>query len=94
MYLLVFTISDDVSLSEAHSSPLLVSRGSKSATPSPVALSSRRGTSSSQEWNSNEEDIDRLVALHNRSSLSSLGVCRIFLCLMISTILKKQVLIL
>ncbi|KAF2895984.1 hypothetical protein ILUMI_10193 [Ignelater luminosus] len=57
---------------------MLVTRGlSKSATPSPVAHSSRRDTSSisSQEWHSNEEDIDRLVAIHhNRSSLSSLGL--------------------
>ncbi|XP_060527317.1 uncharacterized protein LOC132702588 isoform X2 [Cylas formicarius] len=70
--------SDDVSLlSEAHSSPMLATRGSKSATPSPVAPSARRKTSSisSQEWPTHEDDIDRLVALHhNRSSLSSLGL--------------------
>ena len=70
--------SDDVSLSEAHSSPMLASRtGSKSATPSPVAPGSRRKTSSisNQEWHSNEDDIDRLVSMHhNRTSLSSLGV--------------------
>lgn len=69
---------DDASISETNSSPMLVTRGlSKSATPSPVAHSSRRdtGSISSQEWHSNEEDIDRLVAIHhNRSSLSSLGV--------------------
>ncbi|ENN77007.1 hypothetical protein YQE_06501, partial [Dendroctonus ponderosae] len=68
----------DVSLSEAHSSPMLASRtGTKSATPSPVAPGSRRKTLSvsSQEWPTNEDDIDRLVSMHhNRSSLSSLGV--------------------
>lgn len=57
---------------------MLVSRVSKSATPSPVAPSSRRGGTSSlssQEWLNNEDDIDRLVTMHqNRSSLSSLGV--------------------
>lgn len=58
---------------------MLVSRSSsKSATPSPVAPDSRRGTGSvsSQEWQNNEDDIDRLVAMHHqtRSSLSSLGV--------------------
>lgn len=58
---------------------MLASRAnsSKSATPSPVAPSSRRGTGSisSQEWQ-NDDDIDRLVAMHHqtRSSLSSLGV--------------------
>ncbi|XP_076257661.1 bitesize isoform X3 [Rhynchophorus ferrugineus] len=70
--------SDDVSLSEAHSSPMLASRGgSKSATPSPVAPGSRRkiGSMSSHEWPTNDDDIDRLVAMqHNRSSLSSLGL--------------------
>lgn len=73
--------SDDVSISEAHSSPMLASRAnsSKSATPSPVAPSSRRGTGSisSQDWQSTtDDDIDRLVAMHHqtRSSLSSLGV--------------------
>lgn len=71
---------DDANISEAHSSPMLASRAnsSKSATPSPVAPSSRRGTGSisSQEWQSNDDDIDRLVAMHHqtRSSLSSLGV--------------------
>lgn len=58
---------------------MLVSRSSsKSATPSPVAPGSRRGTGSvsSQEWQNNEDDIERLVAMHHqtRSSLSSLGV--------------------
>lgn len=56
---------------------MLTTRGNKSATPSPVAPSSRRGTgsASSQEWLNNEDDIDRLVTMHqNRSSLSSLGV--------------------
>ncbi|CAH1134883.1 unnamed protein product [Ceutorhynchus assimilis] len=70
--------NDDVSLSEAHSSPMLASRsGSKSATPSPVAPGSRRKAASvsSQEWPTNEDDIDRLVSMHhNRSSLSSLGL--------------------
>lgn len=78
MRLTKFFIPDDASISEAHSSPMLTSRGSKSATPSPVAPNSRRGTSSasSQEWLNNEDDIDRLVTLHqNRNSLSSLGVC-------------------
>lgn len=71
---------DDVSISEAHSSPMLASRnGSKSATPSPVAPGSRRGTGSlsSQDWSSvnADDDIDRLVVMHHtRSSLSSLGV--------------------
>ncbi|KRT84734.1 C2 domain containing protein [Oryctes borbonicus] len=70
------SFADDVSLSEAHSSPMLASRsGTKSATPSPIAPSSRRttGSVSSQEWRSNDEDIDRLV-VPNRSSLSSLGL--------------------
>jgi synaptotagmin-like protein len=59
---------------------MLASRnGSKSATPSPVAPSSRRGTASvpSQDWpNVNaDDDIDRLVVMHQtRSSLSSLGL--------------------
>lgn len=72
-----FFVTDDVTITETTSSPMLVNRGgSKSATPSPVAHNARRGGSlSSQEWHSNEEDIDRLVAIHhNRSSLSSLGV--------------------
>ncbi|KAJ3667174.1 hypothetical protein Zmor_002574 [Zophobas morio] len=69
----------DVSISEAHSSPMLASRnGSKSATPSPVAPGSRRGTGSvsSQDWASvtADDDIDRLVVMHQRSSLSSLGL--------------------
>ncbi|KAF5307341.1 hypothetical protein FQR65_LT07058 [Abscondita terminalis] len=73
------TLSDDASLSEtANSSPMLHAKGiSKSATPSPVSRSSRIdvSTKSSQEWRSNDEDIDRLVAIHtNRSSLSSLGL--------------------
>ncbi|XP_064212503.1 uncharacterized protein LOC664073 isoform X2 [Tribolium castaneum] len=72
--------SDDVSISEAHSSPMLTSRnGSKSATPSPVAPGSRRGTGSvsSQDWSNvnADDDIDRLVVIHQtRSSLSSLGM--------------------
>ncbi|KAK9679762.1 C2 domain [Popillia japonica] len=83
---------DDVSqMSEAHSSPMLAARsGAKSATPSPIAPSSRSpqdhrfrpiapssrrttGSVSSQEWRSNDEDIDRLV-VPNRSSVSSLGL--------------------
>ena len=65
---------------------MLASRGSsKSASPSPVPPSSRRGTGSvsSQEWRSNEDDIDKLVAIHHtRSSLSSLGVSMfVFVCL-------------
>lgn len=81
-----FHFTDDTSISEAHSSPMLVSRNnsSKSATPSPVAPSSRRGTGSisSQEWQSNEDDIERLVVIHHqtRSSLSSLGVSILFSC--------------
>jgi hypothetical protein len=52
---------------------------SKSASPSPVVGASSRkgpGSVSSGEWPpSPEEDIDRLVAIHQqRSSLSSLGV--------------------
>lgn len=71
---------DDVSISEAHSSPMLASRnGSKSASPSPVAPNSRRTTGTKQEWQNNDDDIDRLVVLHHqRSSLSSLGVKTIF----------------
>lgn len=68
-------VSDEV-LSEAHSSPMLASRNSsKSATPSPVAPGSRNhtGSVSSQEWH-NDDDIDRLVGLQGRNSLSSLGV--------------------
>nr|XP_023023057.1 uncharacterized protein LOC111511278 [Leptinotarsa decemlineata] len=66
--------SDEASISEAHSSPMLATRnGSKSATPSPLAPSSRRHTGSSQEWH-NDEDIDRLVGLHGRTSLSTLGL--------------------
>lgn len=63
---------------------MLASRAnsSKSATPSPVAPSSRRGTGSisSQEWQSTDDDIDRLVAMHHhtRSSLSSLGVSIVY----------------
>ncbi|ERL85353.1 hypothetical protein D910_02773 [Dendroctonus ponderosae] len=60
---------------------MLASRtGTKSATPSPVAPGSRRKTLSvsSQEWPTNEDDIDRLVSMHhNRSSLSSLGVSKL-----------------
>lgn len=73
-------VTDDVSMTEAHSSPMLTSRnGSKSATPSPVAPGSRRGTGSvsSQDWSNinADDDIDRLVGMHQtRSSLSSLGV--------------------
>ncbi|XP_022919402.2 uncharacterized protein [Onthophagus taurus] len=70
--------TDDSSISEAHSSPMLASRGGiKSASQSPIAPSSRRttGSVSSQEWRSNEDDIDKLVTVHhNRSSLSSLGL--------------------
>ncbi|XP_050297159.1 uncharacterized protein LOC126736703 isoform X2 [Anthonomus grandis grandis] len=76
--------SDDVTLSEAHSSPMLASSrvttvlsGSKSATPSPVSYGSRRKTASmpSQEWPAHDDDIDRLVTMHqNRASLSSLGL--------------------
>ncbi|KAG5881599.1 Synaptotagmin-like protein 4, partial [Gonioctena quinquepunctata] len=67
--------SDEASISEAQSSPMLATRnGSKSATPSPVAPSSRRNTGSSgNDWH-NDEDIDRLVRLHGRTSLSTLGM--------------------
>ncbi|XP_066246209.1 uncharacterized protein [Euwallacea similis] len=69
---------DEISLSEAHSSPMLTSRsGSKNTTPSPVALESRRKTASlsSQEWSNHEDDGDRLMSLNQtRSSLSSLGL--------------------
>jgi len=65
-----------ISLPEAQSSPLLTSRATKSATPSPVAHKSKKAQlkSSDPDWgNQNDEDIDRLVAIH-RSSLSSLGL--------------------
>ncbi|KAF5300077.1 hypothetical protein FQA39_LY11269 [Lamprigera yunnana] len=72
-------VSDEATLSEtARSSPMLLAKGfSKSATPSPVSQNSRKEINirSSQEWQSNEDDIDRLVAIQtNRSSLSSLGL--------------------
>ncbi|CAH1155023.1 unnamed protein product [Phaedon cochleariae] len=60
-------------LSEAHSSPMLATRGGaggKSAAPSPGTVTSGGG----REWQQ-DEDIDRLVGLHARTSLSSLG-CR------------------
>ncbi|KAL3277066.1 hypothetical protein HHI36_012427 [Cryptolaemus montrouzieri] len=68
---------DDVIISEAHSSPTLGSKsGSKSATPSPIAAKSRSGTLSStnSEWQNAEEDIDRLMVMQGRNSLSSLGL--------------------
>lgn len=71
--LIVFDISDDVTISEAHSSPTLGSK-SKSATPSPIAVKSRSGTLSStnSEWQNPEEEIDRMM--QGRGSLSGLGV--------------------
>ncbi|KAL1513820.1 hypothetical protein ABEB36_003173 [Hypothenemus hampei] len=70
--------SDELSLSEAHSSPMLTSRtASKSATPSPIAPGSRRKTQSvsSQEWPLNEDDADRLATLQqNRVTLSTFGL--------------------
>lgn len=70
--------SDDVSIADSNSSPVVGVRGSKSASPSPVhsgALARGSGSISSADWQTNEDDIDRLVAMHqNRTSLSSLGV--------------------
>lgn len=74
MQLIFCSFADDVSISEAHSSPMLTPRSAKSATPSPVAHKSARSLGS-QEWQHNEEDIDHLVAIHSkRNSLSNLGV--------------------
>lgn len=80
LYFLFFP--DDISLSELNTSPLLIrprSGSSKSATPSPAPSNRSRGHSSvsSAEWPpSNEDDIDRLVAIHqSKSGLSTLGVC-------------------
>jgi hypothetical protein len=71
-------LTDDASISEEISSVVLPPH-SKSASPSPVVGAGGRkgpGSVSSGEWPpSPEEDIDRLVAIHQqRSSLSSLGV--------------------
>lgn len=80
------TVLDDVSIADSNSSPIvgLRSGSSKSGSPSPIhgnTLSRGSGSISSSDWQNNEDDIDRLVAMHqNRSSLSSLGVS-IFLCL-------------
>ncbi|KAJ9595826.1 hypothetical protein L9F63_012981, partial [Diploptera punctata] len=78
-YIINHTISCnayDASISE-EMSPALVPSHSKSASPSPiVGVGGRKGPGSvsSGEWPpSPEEDIDRLVAIHQRSSLSSLG---------------------
>ncbi|VEN54389.1 unnamed protein product [Callosobruchus maculatus] len=59
---------DDVSLNDPPRSPCATPIGSsKSATPSPVA------TAANREWHT-DDDIDRLLGIHTRTSLSSLGV--------------------
>lgn len=73
-----FFLTDDASISEEIASVVLPPH-SKSASPSPIVGAGGRkgpGSVSSGEWPlSPEEDIDRLVAIHQqRSSLSSLGV--------------------
>lgn len=75
----VLLFLDDVSITESNSSPIVGPKsGSKSASPSPIhgnTLTRGTGSVSSADWQSNDDDIDRLVAMHqNRSSLSSLGV--------------------
>lgn len=75
-------LTDDASISEEISSIVLPSH-SKSASPSPIVgagVQKGPGSVSSGEWPpSPEEDIDRLVAIHQqRSSLSSLGVSILF----------------
>lgn len=74
----LFHVADDASISEDIPSVVLPPH-SKSASPSPIVGAGSRkgpGSVSSGEWPpSPEEDIDRLVAIHQqRSSLSSLGV--------------------
>lgn len=70
---------DDVSTTESNSSPIVCPRNaSKSASPSPIhgnTFTRGTGSVSSADWPGNDDDIDRLVAMHhNRNSLSSLGV--------------------
>ncbi|XP_057663088.1 uncharacterized protein LOC130898064 isoform X6 [Diorhabda carinulata] len=62
---------DESGVSEAHSSPMLASprNGTKSATTSPVTSISKR---IGHDWH-HEEDLDRIVSLHGRASLSTLG---------------------
>lgn len=74
----MFYLVDDASVSE-DIPPVVLPPHSKSASPSPIVGAGSRkgpGSVSSGEWPpSPEEDIDRLVAIHQqRSSLSSLGV--------------------
>ena len=74
----MFHVADDTSVSEDIPS-VVPPPHSKSASPSPIVGAGSRkgpGSVSSGEWPpSPEEDIDRLVAIHQqRSSLSSLGV--------------------
>ncbi|XP_057663084.1 uncharacterized protein LOC130898064 isoform X2 [Diorhabda carinulata] len=63
--------NDESGVSEAHSSPMLASprNGTKSATTSPVTSISKR---IGHDWH-HEEDLDRIVSLHGRASLSTLG---------------------
>ena len=75
--MVVMIVTDDASISE-EIPPVVLPPHSKSASPSPIVGAGGRkgpGSVSSGEWPpSPEEDIDRLVAIHQRSSLSSLGV--------------------
>lgn len=71
--------TDDISTTESNSSPVVGPKsGSKSASPSPIhgnTLTRGSGSISSADCQGNDDDIDRLVAMHhNRNSLSSLGV--------------------
>lgn len=79
---LFFVFSEEINASEAGNSPIIGNRPSaaSSAAPSPIK-SGQMSPTTSEAWPAqSDEDIDRLVAMHqNRSSLSSLGVSRIFL---------------
>lgn len=76
--------TEDVSSPEAGKSPVIGNRVNdvKSPPKSPAAQSAQLSPTSSDWPAQSDEDIDRLVAMHqNRSSLSSLGVSNLFLLL-------------
>lgn len=90
-----FWFAEGVSSPEAGKSPIIGSRNDSKASPNPPASPAGNKLSpTSADWPAqSDEDIDRLVAMHqNRSSLSSLGVsnCIWFIITNVNTDFDRQ----
>lgn len=72
----LFCFAEELSTSEVVHSPIIGNRNNATASPGAVSPVTHVSSTSTDPWPAqSDEDIDRLVAMHqNRSSLSSLGV--------------------